>query len=256
MLERWVCEGVVDDPGGEFMVQEDASIATDALSAEGGSAFWADRFTLRAAADLDTGAPPPGGAARDVPSFLAPAQAAILDAGKCLNLARSCGRTPPRPLPAGRHLEYDESGRFLLAVEEAHRAAAAAAMTLLRSDVGLVPSMRALKRYFLGSQGDMFLAFMDSAAAELNTESGQVPLAKLQGLLDLSARASSAAGDPAVGRLRAAYDHRSVLSMLIAVTQTAAAPAAGQSPTKRARVSRRWGGALGNPRALNHNPKP
>lgn len=108
MLERWLCEGVVDDPYGEFMVQEDGAISNADLSADGGSAFWAEKFMLRIALDPGTGAPllpdASGATVHDVPVFLAKSKAAILNTGKYLNLVRSCGRQPQRPLPLGMHL--------------------------------------------------------------------------------------------------------------------------------------------------------
>jgi len=115
MLERWLCEGIVDDPYAEFMVQEDATISYEDVSSDGGSAWWADRFTLRVALDPITGAvavgtqsPPeatgPDVEAHDVPSFLYRSKSAILDAGKYVNLVRCCGKQPKRSLAPGTHL--------------------------------------------------------------------------------------------------------------------------------------------------------
>ena len=62
------------------------SIGRDALTAEGASAFWAARYTLRPALDPRSGtpvAPPPGGApAHDVPTFLARVKDAVLSTGE------------------------------------------------------------------------------------------------------------------------------------------------------------------------------
>lgn len=112
MLERWLCEGLVDDPYSEFMIREDPGVTKEDLSADGGSAFWTDRLTLRAALDPMTGMPEvhmsrdggTPGQAYDVPRFLEKAQKAILDTGRCINLIKSCGKQAERALPPGVHL--------------------------------------------------------------------------------------------------------------------------------------------------------
>lgn len=78
-----------------------------ALTPEGQSAFWHDRWRLRLA-EAGPGwvrpKGPTGGAgassssaalAFDVPVFLTSVQAAILDAGKYLNVLKSCGQELP-----------------------------------------------------------------------------------------------------------------------------------------------------------------
>ena len=74
---------------------------------------------------------------------------------------------------------------------------------------------------------------MDGGEADLNAACGTVPLQQLQGVLDIAVRCSSAAADPAAARLKAAYDHRSVLNLLIAITQTSGPV---DSPTKRPKL--------------------
>lgn len=271
LLERWVRDGDIDDPYEEFMVVQDASISKEELSADGGCAYWSERFVLRRAIDPFTGAmlstSTLGGGSgalaahdhscgRDVPSFLSQYQRIILDAGKYLNLLKSCGHAMVDTLGIGVHLgtflfvqesqdkpfghymditiyifitctyiksaEYDEHGKYLLLLEEAHRTAAAAAMSLLRRELGLSHGLSALKRYFLVAQGDLFLGFMDGGEAELNRPCGVVSLTQLQAILDIAVRSTSAVDDPCAVQLHAAYDHRSVLNMLIAITQTSA----------------------------------
>ena len=113
MLERWLCEGIVDDPYSEFMIKEDSRVIKEDLSSDGGSAFWTDRLTLRPALDPMTGMPEvhmsrdgatTPGPAFDVPSFLSRAQRAILDTGRYINLIKSCGKQAERTLRPGVHL--------------------------------------------------------------------------------------------------------------------------------------------------------
>jgi gamma-tubulin complex component 2 len=290
MLEKWLTQGVVDDPYSEFMIQENFEINKSELSGDGGAAFWGERLVLRAALDPLTGAPimkattsgsysfsrkndaslsgsgggvnstssttatttSTAGPAYDVPNFLERVQMAILDTGRCLNLISTCsgsggeGSIPPqqqqqqqhieRTLPVGVRLQYDEGDRFLLHVEHAHKTAAAAALSLMRHEVGVSRGLAAIKRYFLAAQGDLFLGLMESGDADLNSVCGTVPLQQLQSVLDIAVRCSSAATDPAAARLKAAYDHRSVLNLLIAITQTAGPVTATDSPTKRPKL--------------------
>jgi hypothetical protein len=86
----------------------------------------------------------------------------------------------------------------------------------------------------------MLLHFMDAAGPELRTQSAGVSLLQLQSLLEGAVRGSSAAADPEAARLAAAWDHRSILTMLIASQQalTAAAGAEGAARTPFSKVGR------------------
>lgn len=68
-------------------------------------------------------------------------------------------------------------------------------------------------------QGDMLLHLMDAAEPEFALPVGSVPLLQLQSLLESSVRGSSAAADPDARQLAVAFDHRSILNMLIANQQ-------------------------------------
>ena len=227
-LEKWLCEGVVDDPWMEFMIIEDASITVDSLTRDGQSGFWYQKYTIRPCND------PAAGKAYEVPLFLSKAKDHILATGKYVNIIRACGRQPERPLPLGAKLDYDEGGRFLLLVTQAHKAASAAALDLLRREAGLLPGLAALKKYFLLSQGDVLSHLMDAGDADWGRMVGSVPLLQLQGALDMAVRASSASKDPAALKLKAALDHRSLLNMLIAITQNSL-PTGGEAGAQRLR---------------------
>lgn len=62
----------------------------------------------------------------------------------------------------------------------------------------------------------MVLHLMDAAEPEFARRVGSVPLQQLQSLLESAVRGSSAASDPAAASLAAAWDHRSILNMLVA----------------------------------------
>jgi hypothetical protein len=85
-------------------------------------------------------------------------------------------------------------------------------------------------------QGDMLLHLMDAAEPEFGLYVGSVPLLQLQSLLESAVRGSSAAGDPAAAKLAAAFDHRSILNMLIANQQALTAVPGAENKTPMAKV--------------------
>lgn len=108
-LERWICEGILDDPYDELMICENVDVMPrDPVTGMGDSScYWTDRFVLRTLSDASTGQPLTGEggvAVLDVPQFLLRVSNQVLDAGRYLNLVRSCGRQPTRSLPLGTHL--------------------------------------------------------------------------------------------------------------------------------------------------------
>jgi gamma-tubulin complex component 2 len=236
MLEQWICNGEVDDPWNEFMVVQDVTVAKDALTSDGQCGFWHDRYTLRLSLDPVHGQPLISSDGRkvlhDVPHFLSRAKDQILATGKYLNVIKACGKKiqggtlsssllSSSSSSASARFEYDESSRFLLAISQAHKAASSAALDLLRREVGLLPGLATLKRYFLTSQGDVLSQIMDAGEAEWTHMIANVPLLQLQNILDIAIRSSSAAADPAARQLKAAMDHRSIFTMLGAITQNA-----------------------------------
>lgn len=77
-----------------------------------------------------------------------------------MSLPAPCSQTSPLVLFTLAHInaalacpaEYDESGRYALLIEDAHTAASAAAMDLLRRGEALAGGLAVLKRYFLTAQ--------------------------------------------------------------------------------------------------------
>jgi gamma-tubulin complex component 2 len=75
ILERWVYEGIIDDPYGEFFIAENRSLKKESLSQDSTAKYWSQRYSLK-----DT-----------IPGFLANIAATILTTGKYLNVMRECG---------------------------------------------------------------------------------------------------------------------------------------------------------------------
>lgn len=262
MLGRWIYEGIVDDPYEEFMVQEDCSIGRDDLSSDGSSAFWSSKFKLRER-ESD--------GAKDVPMFLSKEAQTILDIGKAVCLARSspaAGEVEVEvegQLDGGRTVDRDSrlierripflglgyswqggsddsqlgstsSTSCLVAIAKAKQEAAAGATALLKTEaLQRATGLKCLKKYFLAAQGDVILGLMDGGRSEMDQMSGNVSLYQLQTMLDVAIKTSSAASDSAASQVRATYDHRSVLNMLIAITQKSTASTATSGASYPAR---------------------
>ncbi|KAL3137516.1 hypothetical protein ABBQ38_004802 [Trebouxia sp. C0009 RCD-2024] len=244
VLERWLCEGVVSDPYGEFMIQEHKDINKDSVNKEDQSAYWYQRYSLRPLLDAQGNVTlaHTGAAVHDVPLFLEEAKDSILMTGKYLNAIRECGRPVERPLPPDVHIEYS-SGGFMQSIQLAFATSSQALLRLLQHDLGLNNTLAALKHYFLLDKGDLLVSFLDNAEEELSKPASEVSVIRLQSLLDLglavdsakcklggqpstdlsqaltnlvaaAVRSSSAASDPITEKLECFLDHRSLLGML------------------------------------------
>ncbi|KAH9698235.1 gamma-tubulin complex component 2 [Citrus sinensis] len=77
ILERWVYEGVIDDPYGEFFIAEDKSLLKESLTQDYDAKYWRQRYSLK----------------DGIPSFLANIAGKILTTGKYLNVMRECGHS-------------------------------------------------------------------------------------------------------------------------------------------------------------------
>lgn len=188
MVSRWVYEGRLDDTYGEFFISESAR-ARDERSGGPAADFWQKHFVLEE---------------RSVPQFLSASRDKILHAGKYLHVFSSVASPGAElPEPEGRsRLQYSRRRRDLTeAIDGAYRRASAALLGLFMGspvDGGLdLPGrLRSMRSFFFLGRADWFSHFMDTAGAELEQNANDKPLARLEGLLDLAVRASSAAADP------------------------------------------------------------
>lgn len=77
-------------------------------------------------------------------------------------------------------------------VEAAHASASATLLALLVQDRDLVGHLQSVKNYFLMEQGDFMVQFLDLCEKELAQPVDQVEPARLESLLELALRTSSA----------------------------------------------------------------
>eukprot|EP00930_Biecheleria_cincta_P084725 TRINITY_DN74174_c0_g1_i1.p1 TRINITY_DN74174_c0_g1~~TRINITY_DN74174_c0_g1_i1.p1 ORF type:complete len:871 (+),score=154.33 TRINITY_DN74174_c0_g1_i1:94-2613(+) len=187
MVSKWVYEGRLEDPYGEFFVSESPQLRDQRI---GGPAadFWQKHFTLDE---------------RVVPQFLAASRERILHAGKYLHVYLSAAQAAELPEPEGGRVPFRYSRRrrdYVEAIDAAYRRAAAALLQLFMrpqpEGLDLPGRLRSMRSFFFLGRADWFGHLMDTAAGELERPAEEVSLARLDSLLDLAVRASSVASDP------------------------------------------------------------
>jgi len=185
MLSRWVYDGRLEDPYGEFFISESARVRDERI---GGPAadFWQKHFLLEEHA---------------VPSFLSVSREKILHAGKYLNVFYSAAPGAELPEAKGRSsFKYStRRSNYIEAIDAAYRRASAALLGLFMKPspdgLDLPGRMRSMKGFFFLSKADWFGQLMDMATVELEQPAAEVPLARLEGLLDIALRTSSVGTD-------------------------------------------------------------
>ena len=259
-VERWVYEGVVDDPYDEFLVVERKELRKESLADEYNAKYWERRYSLRA----------------ETPRFLSGALASMaLVTGKYIDAARESRRParrarggdagesasqrvsaskitnalgetadgvgdfvlPPRPEDGLGRVALDafatgrEGGEMAARIERAFKHASAGLLRAVLDDGDLRARLRSLKKYFLLHQGDFLVHFVDIAGAELARPAPDVSVERLQSMLELSLKVegSAAASDPHADRVTCALERRGIFAQLLAI-QGAAGPGPGPGP--------------------------
>ncbi|KAJ1703509.1 hypothetical protein LUZ63_003288 [Rhynchospora breviuscula] len=181
ILERWVYEGVIDDPYGEFFISENKSLQKESLTEDYDAKYWEHRYKLK----------------DGVPSFLRSVSHTILTTGKYLNVMRECGHHVQVPLSENSKLtSFGPNHEYLERIKAAYDFASGELLTLIKNKYDLIGKLRSLKRYLLVDQGDFLVHFMDIAREELSKSPKEVSAEKLESLLDLALRMTAAASDP------------------------------------------------------------
>ncbi|KAL6504022.1 Gamma-tubulin complex component 2 [Orobanche gracilis] len=199
ILERWVYEGVIDDPYGEFFIAENKSLLKESLTHDYDAKYWQQRYSLK----------------DDIPSFLANAAETILTTGKYLNVMRECGHSIQ--VPVAESLKLTTVGynhRYLECINGAYDFASGELLNLIKEKYDLMGKLRSIKHYLLLDQGDFLVHFMDIALEELMKKPDEISVEKLQSLLDLALRSSAAVADPYHEDLTCCVERTSLLKRL------------------------------------------
>ena len=248
--KRWVYEGVVDDPYDEFAIVERPHLRKESLAEEYNAAYWTRRYTLRRREELPLFLRGDGARASDLAEK-------ILATGKYVNAAletggpegderdgvggaRLSGFSPLAAPPGGLgRLSASSDGGLggarggaALAIsraEAAHRHASDGLLRAVLERGDLRARLRSVKRYFLLDQGDFMVHFVDIAAHELGRRAPDAQIGKLQSLLELSLKLSSAASDPHGEDLACALERRGIVDQLLAIHAGAGGGGASES---------------------------
>uniref|UniRef100_A0A453CC61 Gamma-tubulin complex component n=1 Tax=Aegilops tauschii subsp. strangulata TaxID=200361 RepID=A0A453CC61_AEGTS len=165
MLERWVYEGVIDDPYGEFFIAENKSLQKESLTQDYDAKYWQQRYSLK----------------DGIPSFLNNVAATILTTGKYLNVMRECGHNVQVSLSENSKLtSFGSNHQYLECIKSAYDFASGELLTLMKDKYDLIGKLRSLKRYLLLDQGDFLVHFMDIAREELTKKPEDISVEKLQ----------------------------------------------------------------------------
>lgn len=208
-LESWIYEGIVNDPYAEFMVVQDNGVHKESLTYELASTYWQGHYTLR----------------RDIPKFLEAKCQEMLTTGKYLNAIRECGKRVVYPVAGRVSFKYDLLGQGnAQLVDSAFDFANKAFMSLLMDEHSLLEQLRSLKHYFLLDQGDFLVHFMDISEEELLKPAKRISSTRLQSLLELALRTSSAAADPFHEQLTCMLEKLTATQLLVKVFSSQSPP--------------------------------
>ncbi|KAL8206166.1 hypothetical protein R6Q57_009717 [Mikania cordata] len=199
ILERWVYEGVIDDPHDEFFIAEDKSLQKESLTQDYDATYWRQRYSLK----------------DDIPSFLANSAVTILTTGKYLNVMRECGHTVQVPaLENSKLINFGSNDHYLECIKSAYDFASGELLNLMKDKYDLIGKLRSIKHYLLLDQGDFLVHFMDIARDELAKTPNEISVEKLQSLLDIALRSTAAAADPLHEDVTCSVDTCSLLKRL------------------------------------------
>ncbi|PWA78766.1 spc97 / Spc98 family of spindle pole body (SBP) component [Artemisia annua] len=216
ILERWVYEGVIDDPHDEFFIAEDKSLQKESLTQDYDAMYWRQRYSLK----------------DDIPSFLANSAETILTTGKYLNVMRECGHSVQVPsLENSKLMNFGSNDHYLECLKSAYDFASGELLNLMKDKHDLIGKLRSIKHYLLLDQGDFLVHVMDIARDELAKAPNEISVEKLQSLLNLALRSTAAAADPLHEDVTCSVDTCSLLKRLSTLKDLQTSEAVSQTDT-------------------------
>ncbi|XP_073429959.1 gamma-tubulin complex component 2 isoform X1 [Dendrobates tinctorius] len=179
ILEKWIYRGIINDPYSEFMVEEH-ELQKEKIQEDYNDKYWDQRYTI---------------VQQQIPSFLQKVADKILSTGKYLNVVRECGCDVT--CPDAKEIIYTLKERaYVERIEKAYSYASKVLLNFLMEEKELVAHLRSIKHYFLMNQGDFFVHFMDLTEEELKKTVEDIIPTRLETLLELALRMSTANTDP------------------------------------------------------------
>ncbi|GFR65977.1 gamma-tubulin complex component [Elysia marginata] len=183
LVGKWIYRGIIVDPYAEFMVEENEAFNKEKLQEEYNDAYPFIIFRER------------------IPVFLEQVADKILNTGKYLNVVRQCGRDVRCPF--AEELVYTiKERRYYDQIERAYSYASQLLLTLLIEEKELIARLKSIKHYFLLDKGDFIVQFMDMTEMEMKQHIDDIDPSRLESLLELALRTSTANVDPFKDDLR------------------------------------------------------
>uniref|UniRef100_A0AAQ4QX36 Gamma-tubulin complex component n=1 Tax=Gasterosteus aculeatus aculeatus TaxID=481459 RepID=A0AAQ4QX36_GASAC len=200
ILEKWIYRGIIKDPYSEFMVEEH-ELQKEKIQEDYNDKYWDQRYTI---------------VQHRIPSFLQKMADKILSTGKYLNVVRECGRDVT--CPDAREVLYTLKERaYVEQIEKAYNYASKVLLAFLMEEKELVSRLRSIKHYFLMDKGDFFVHFMDLTEEELKKPVDDIVPPRLEALLELALRMSTANTDPFKDDLKIDLMPHDVITQLLRV---------------------------------------
>ncbi|XP_017775913.1 PREDICTED: gamma-tubulin complex component 2-like isoform X2 [Nicrophorus vespilloides] len=185
MLGMWIYKGIISDPIHEFLVEDNEVVQKEDMPVDYSADYWDKKYTIRR---------------ERIPKFLEPVFGIILKAGKYLNVIRQCGKSLSNKVQV---IEYKkEEKHYIEAIKKAYKYASETLLDLVMKEQDLLGRLRSVKHYFLLDQGDFIVTFLTLCEKVLSKDVADVVQARLDSLLDLALRLSSAVNDPYKDDLR------------------------------------------------------
>ncbi|XP_030920538.1 gamma-tubulin complex component 2 isoform X3 [Geospiza fortis] len=221
ILEKWIYRGIINDPYSEFMVEEH-ELQKEKIQEDYNDKYWDQRYTV---------------VQQQIPSFLQKMADKILSTGKYLNVVRECGRDVT--CPVAKEVIYTLKERaYVEQIEKAYNYASKVLLDFLMEEKELVAHLRSIKHYFLMDQGDFFVHFMDLTEEELKKPVDDIITTRLEALLELALRMSTANTDPFKDDLKIDLMPHDLITQLLRVLAI---------ETKQERLTLEHGTMLGPP---------
>ncbi|KAK3086762.1 hypothetical protein FSP39_022926, partial [Pinctada imbricata] len=186
ILEKWIYKGIIRDPYSEFLVEENKTIQKEKLQEDFNDAYWEQHYTI---------------CQERLPIFLEQVADKILNTGKYLNVVRLCGRDVK--CPTAEEILYTlKERKYYDQIEKAYNYASKLLLEMLMEEKELMARIRSIKHYFLMNKGDFIVQFMDMTEEEMKQDMDKIMPTRLESLLELALRTSTANVDPYKDDLR------------------------------------------------------
>lgn len=182
ILKLWIFKGVIQDPRSEFLVEDNEKECQNPEQNEQYfDDYWEKRYVTRN---------------EKIPRFLEKQADIILRTGKYLNVIRECGkRVVFNHSQANLKFSHTDEQNYVNIITDAYTFASKALLELIMDDNDLMGHLLSVKRYFLLQQGDFIVQFMDACEGELMNDVNNVIPMRLENLLELTLRLTSAKYD-------------------------------------------------------------